>query len=118
MNGLEKLIAKYTDRDDVVEAIRIADARAYQLMREFPSGVPSGIMFTANVMGAMKTSQMLAGMLVELAGEIRNWTPEEVQVQEALTIAALNLITSDAMYETLKTMRYEEPKGDTDVEKS
>lgn len=72
-NGLtlDELIGLYGGDDDLVVTIERAETRTYELMRAYPEGVPSGVMFASTTEALKSVSQLLASMLVEMAARTR-----------------------------------------------
>ena len=108
--SLAQLMKMYGSDDDLNLAIRNAEEETYKLMRKF-NGVPAGVMFTTSITAVEWVVNLLAAMIVEVAGELRGWNKEEVEVQEKLTSLSITLLRAHAVNVTLKEYA---PKGDED----
>ena len=111
MNGLEELMQKYTQEDDVGAAIIECEKQNFDLMRQYPTGVPSGVMFTASAVAVQKIASVLAGMIVETSAKLHEWSETEEQEQLDITQAALALVSADAMNTVLSMMKPEDDDG-------
>ena len=107
-NDLSKLIRKYADDDNPATAMENVSEENYNLMVEYEGGVPSGVMFAANVTASERIAKLLGGMLIDVATKVHGWTPEEAATQEGLTRWMIELLAADAMRDTLVAMQPKE----------
>lgn len=105
--SLSQLMKMYGSDDDLNLAIRNAEEETYKLMRQY-NGVPAGVMFTTSITAIEWVTNLLAAMIVEVAGEVRGWDKEIVEVQEKLTSLSITLLRAHAVNVTLKAYA---PKG-------
>ncbi len=112
MNELQRLIGKYVDDDDPRHALEVAAQQNYELMMAWPGGVPSGVMFAANVTGTERMMRLVVGMMMDVAKQVHGWTEDETALQEGLSYMTLQLIVADSMRETLTMTKPKE--GDND----
>ena len=102
MNMLSKLILKYDDSDDPIAALDKVQQLNYDLMRQFPSGVPSGVMFGATALGQERMSNLLIGMIIDLGQVVHGWDEAQAAEQEGLSLITLRLIAADTLHDMLK----------------
>jgi len=115
--SLKELIALYGSDDDLGKAITNAELETYRMMRQYPGGVPSGVMFASATKSIEWIADLLASIIVEVAGELRDWTADEVKEQEGLTGAVIALLRAHATNVTLKAYAPESEGGNNDRRK-
>ena len=109
--SLTELLAYYKAGDDIQKGIKAAEQRSYEIMRAYPTGVPTGVMYAALNRQVSWMADLLASMMVEIAGEVRKWNEEDVKEQENMTHAVFQLLSTHAMNVTLQGFA---PTGDED----
>jgi len=114
LNELSKLVAKYADDDNPSTAFDEMEKQNYELMKAYPEGVPSGIMFASMTASVDRQMRMLAGMLIDLAQEFNQWDDEQAAVQEDLTRIMLTLLAGDSLNQILNAVK-EAPDASTDT---
>jgi len=92
----------YGSDDDLNLAIRNAETETYELQRKYETGVPGGVMFTTSITAVEWVTNLLAAMIVEMAGEIRGWNKDKIEMQEKLTMLSISLLRAHAVNVTLK----------------
>ncbi len=112
--SLKELIGLYGGEDDLVKAITNAEMETYRLMRRYPAGVPSGVMFAAATKSIEWIADLLASIIVEIAGEVRDWDQDEVKEQEGLTGAVITLLRAHATNVMLKGYQPQTEGGNGD----
>jgi len=98
---LENLIALYTESGDLVSAVDMAEVKTYTLMRRYPEGVPSGVMFAGNTKSVIWLTELLAAMIVEMTAKIEKWSKETEEEQAAISLIVLRLLRAHALNVTL-----------------
>ncbi len=108
---MTKLCNKYVDNDSPVDALDAVNKLVFDEMVTFEDGVPSGVMFSAMSASVQRMTELLGGMVIDLAQIVHRWSDAEAAEQEGMTNLALRLITADTLYEVLKAIRTEEDNG-------
>jgi len=111
-NDLSELIKQYTDSDDPAEAMDIITGQNFTMMKKYPDGVPSGVMFAASTAGNERVAKMLGGMVMDICAPVLGWDDREKTVQEALTFAFIDLLVADSLNKILKALESEEEEPD------
>ena len=112
MNELSKLVAKYTDNDNPGDAFEVMEKQNYEMMKAYPEGVPSGVMFAAMTASVDRQTRMLAGMIIDLAQEFNRWDDKQAAIQEDLTRIMLTLLAGDSLNQILTALK-EHPDAST-----
>lgn len=113
-NDLTALIRQYSDNDDPSECMDIISKQNYELMKAYPKGVPSGVMFAASTAANQRVMKMIGGMVIDLGATVLGWSDSEKTVQEALTFVFIDLLAADSLNKVLKAVQPE--KEEPDVE--
>ena len=100
--ALTELIKPYGSEDDLGIAISAAETKTYELMRSYPDGVPSGVMFAGTTKAVEWITELLASMIVDLAGLSEKWDTEMITRQQELTNAVITLLRAHAVNTVLE----------------
>ncbi len=112
MNELSRLCKKYVDDDSPIKALEKLETLNYEQMVKFKEGVPSGVMFAAMTASVERMTELLGGMIIDIASTVYQWDEDKIVEQLGLTRLTLRLLAADTLYETLKSMHPTESSDD------
>ena len=101
VNPLTVMIDKWTDDGNPENAIFAMDKHGFNLMVQYPDGVPVIVITTALERGLDFMGQFLAGMIVDTKAKAEGWTDEEQGTQVYLARMAMRMLRGEAWIDAL-----------------
>lgn len=99
--NMDELVERYGGDGDTAKAVANAEQEVFDLIRKSGDGVPLELMYQVLDIWMEWSVRLVAGTLMNVAGDVHEWSPEQVDKGAKDMVKAFMLLKQDAFRSVL-----------------